>query len=355
MVEIDGKRYVSPLEDEKRIGKNIAGLQEFELVEEARENRLTGHLPKRFVRLDSNYFLRFIEEIKKNPNSSYETYLDNKDIRKGIIPKNFSVLLKYDTNDLAELNSSNFNEVLSHIASELCAPALMNELGIKTVFNTILVESSGYSQYVLSIDAVKPNEELFCLENFMSNNFGGPIETGLDIVKLYAEFLLERECGLTREEILSDKYQQQIRNLQDEFMVRYLANIIVLGNCDYNARNYAFLINKKTKQIRTFPCFDYEFCFNGFFFKASAKDNMKEIMKRNSKILPDFAKRLKRLTKYQKSGYSRLQEVLSETVGGLSQEHTYLYILNRNIETFFEVYEDVLESQKGNPDQLSIL
>ena len=37
MVEINGKNYVSPLEDDKRIGKDIEGLEEFELVEKSRK------------------------------------------------------------------------------------------------------------------------------------------------------------------------------------------------------------------------------------------------------------------------------------------------------------------------------
>ena len=40
MVEINGKNYVSPLEDDKRIGKDIEGLEEFELVEKSRKTAI---------------------------------------------------------------------------------------------------------------------------------------------------------------------------------------------------------------------------------------------------------------------------------------------------------------------------
>lgn len=354
MIEIGGLKYISPLDDEKRIGKDIECLEEYGLVEENSREILKGHLPKRFVRLSSSYFMDYINEIKNNPNSSYETYLDRDLIRGDYVPRNFSVLIKYDTNDLAYLKGE-INDVLPQITSELCAPVIMNELGVKTVYNSILIEHSGYAQYVLSIDAVKPNEEVFCLENFMSCIFSGWIETGLDIVKHYVEDLLKRECGVPQEQIKGSEYQQKIKELQDEFMVRYLANVVVLGNCDYNARNYAFLVNKKTKEIRTFPCFDYEFCFNGCFFKNQVKENVKIIRERNPKLLESFALKLRELIKCKKNGSSRLYEVLKKTLDGVTEKGIYDYIISQNIESFFDVYKDVVCDEKTNLNQLKYL
>lgn len=350
---INGKNYVSPQDDKFRIGLDIDGLQEFELVEVQSSGKLEGRLPKRFVRLSSNYFSNYIREIQNNPNSSYETFLDNEEIRKGNIPNNFSVLLKFNHNDLAFV-ANETNDILSHIKAELCAPVIMNELGVKTVYNSILVETSGYAQYVMSIDAIKSNEETFVLNDFISCDFSGWIESGMDIVGQYATFLLERECGLTKEELSTDKYKKMIEELKDEFIVRYLANIVLLGNNDYNARNYALLVNKKTKQVRTFPCFDYEFCFNGCYLKEGVRENFELIMKYKPKILIDFAQKMKALTEIQKSGKTRLQEVIAQVLPEENENSFYYYILNKNIETFFEIYEQVLDKEKTNPDQLTI-
>ena len=352
MVEINGKKYVSPLDDSGRIGKDIEGLEEFEFVEKSK--KLEGRLQKRFVKLSSNYFSKFISEIQNNPNSSYETYLDNDEIRRGIYPNNFSVLLKYNTNDMAEL-SGGANEMLSYIKAELCAPAIMNALGVKTVYNSILVESSGYAQYVMSIDAVRPDEEIFVLNDFISCNFADWVGTGIDIVKQYSTFLLERECGVKKEELSSEKYKRMFDELRDEVMVRYLANVVVLGNNDYNARNYAILLNRKTKQVRTFPCFDYEFCFNGCYLKPLIEENIAEMVKINPKLVDDFAKKLEELVSFESNGKTRLRNILNKTLQTPDENEFYEYIVSRNIETFFETYDKVLGKGKNNPDQLSIL
>ena len=352
MVEINGKNYVSPLEDDKRIGKDIEGLEEFELVEKS--GKLEGRLKKRFVRLSSNYFSKFIDEIQTNPGSSYETYLDNDEIRKGKYPNNFSALLKYNTNDMAQMTGGE-NEIMSCIKAELCAPAIMNELGIKTVYNSILVETSGYAQYVMSIDAVRPDEEIFVLNDFISCNFADWIGSGLDIVRQYATFLLERECGVTKEELESKKYKKMFEELQDEFLVRYLANVVVLGNSDYNARNYAILVNKKTKQVRTFPCFDYELCFNGCYLKTMIEENLAEMLKINSKLVEDFAKKLKKISTVEDNGKTKLRNILNQTLQIDIENDFFDFIVSRNIDTFFEAYDKVLGEEKVNPDQLTFL
>ena len=143
--------------------------------------------------------------------------------------------------------------------------------------------------------------------------------------------------------------------LRDEVMVRYLANVVVLGNNDYNARNYAILLNRKTKQVRTFPCFDYEFCFNGCYLKPLIEENIAEMVKINPKLVDDFAKKLEELVSFESNGKTKLRNILNKTLQTPDENEFYEYIVSRNIETFFETYDKVLGKGKNNPDQLSIL
>lgn len=351
---INGKKYVSPLDEKNRIGMEIDGLEEYGLVEENSRRKLDGHLPKRFVKLSSCYFLRYLEEMKNNPNSSYESYLDIEDVRNGNVPRNFSVLLKFNTNDLAEV-SNGPNEIMNYVKAELCGPAVMNELGIKTVYNSILVETSGYAQYVMSIDAIKPDEEMFSLQDFISCNFSEWVDSGVDIVKQYATFLLERECGVSKEELKSPKYVKLLKELEHEFLVRYLGNVVLLGNNDFNTRNYAFLVNKKEKTIRTFPCFDYEFCFNGCYYKPQIEENVELIYKRNPELLAEFAEKFKKLLVVQDNGKTRLRNILNETLQIDIESDFFDYILSHNIDRFFEAYEKVLGKEKFDLNQLTFL
>ena len=354
MVENSRKNYVSPHDEKSRYGSFIEGFEEDNSDASYSKKKLGGRLPKRFVRLSSNYFVKYIEEIKNNPNSSYETYLDNDEIRKGNCPNNFSVLLKINSNDLAEM-SSGPNELMNYVKAELCAPAVLNELGVKTVYNSILVETSGYSQYVMSINAVKPDEEFFVLQDFISCNFSEWVESGIDIVRQYATFLLERECGVTPEELKTEKYVKMLNELEDEFIVRYLANVVLLGNNDYNARNYAFAVDKKSKSIRTFPCFDFEFCFNGCYYKPLIEENVEAIYKRNPKVLAEFAKKFEGLMAVQDNGKTKLRNILNQTLQIDIESDFFGFIVSRNIDTFFEAYDKILGDEKMDENQLRIL
>lgn len=356
MLELDGLIYIDPKEElteSERIGKDISGLEEYGLVEVRTRRKLAGHFQKRFVKLSSWYFSKYINEIVGNPNSSYETYLDNNDIRSGIVPKNFSVLIKQDVNYYAEMNGSE-NKILGAVLAELCVPAIMNEIGVKTVYNSVLVESDGYLQYIMSIDAIKPDEELFSLEEFVSCNFAGWIGSSFDIVREYVSHLFVTECGVDPKELKTEKYQKIFKDLMDEFIVRYLANVLVLGNNDFNTRNCAVVVNRKTMQIRFFPCFDYELCFNKVYLYDLVYDNLRVINKMNPRLLKDFCKRVKSLITVQKSGKTRLKEVIENSISDFGEKDYFEQVVIKNIEDFLDVYNKVLGDEKSVENQLTI-
>jgi flagellar motor switch protein FliG len=78
-------------------------------------------------------------------------------------------------------------------------------------------------------------------------------------------------------------------------------------------------------------------------------------MKRNPKLLNNFAEKLRKLVKIQQSGKTRLREVLNEALQVQTENDFCEYIVLRNIDTFFEAYDKVLGEEKVNPDQLTFL
>ena len=115
-----------------------------------------GSLPKKFVRIDNKYIQDYIN-IVMNTDSSYVTYLDdfiknNYSTSTGELPlKYVSVLLKEKRNGIGLIDC------------EVLGSKIANLLKIPTVYNETIWLSN--DKKVMSIDFVKPGNELISLKN----------------------------------------------------------------------------------------------------------------------------------------------------------------------------------------------
>ena len=281
------KNFVVPTENSSRIGKDISGLMEFDYVDQDDENYLDGHLQKRFVMLDKQYFSRYFDMIKNNLNSnSYVSYLDPMNIGLGEIPKNLSVLVKeislYGLFD-------DYKEVVK-VFGEVFAPKILNYFGCKTVCNAFC-DNGNNSLYVLSLDFIKHDCE-YIPASLVDDNLevSGSCFMGENLSCIDEKiFLLKNMARLEGFGEISCDNQA----IKENYIKSYLVRTLLLGDGDFHTKNYGFIIDKKDKKIIDAPNHDFEFLFTTIFpHMLYSRENIEYIIKNYPEIMSDFLKKL---------------------------------------------------------------
>ena len=291
-----------PNQNDKRIGKNIPALDEFDLVD---ERRINGHLQKRFVRLHKAYFADVLKQIGKKE-CFYHAHITPEDVKTNSVPRNLSVLIKeigHEHSLIAEVEHQKM------YAEAVCSRVL-NFFGCKTVYNKVL--NTQGTLFVLSLDFLRPYEHFYVAEDICEKNeiwCSNPLENSLASVDMDIDILkhrVENEFGVSG--VAADKEQ-----IKRDYVMSYLVRVFLLGDTDFRSRNYGFIYNIQDNEIYSAPDYDFELAF-GMSTKrfAAFEQNFKAISEKYPDILEEFLKKAQQLTKNNIFGYSKFDKIFVE-------------------------------------------
>lgn len=222
--------------------RKIIGAKDYDLVDDGSKiNRIGGKMPKKFVRMSKHLFSEYFSEKEKGT-AFYGTCFSN-DEKEEYLPKLIP--------SLAKMCSTK-----KQMIYETYVPRILNYFKIPAAFNVPCKDVNGYS-YVASIDFIKPDERFTLLTDIrpFNGDFGyhGSLKESLDYVgEVIQEFYKEKNMKLT-----SEVFEQHMT----EFVKSYFVRVMLLGDCDFSARNYGVLYNEQTNTLRMAPNFDFELCF----------------------------------------------------------------------------------------------
>ena len=301
-----------PNEDNRRIGKEIPEIEEYDLVD---ERKINGHLQKRFVRLHYTYFIDLLKELASDK-SFYHTYITAEDVKQGAVPKNLSVLIKemgHQYSMIAEVEHQK-------MYAEALGSRVLNFYGVSTVYNKVLNNEG--TLFVLSLDFLRPYEHFYVAQDLCEENeiwVSNSLENNLNSIDKDIDILKQRieiEFGATG--VTADKEQ-----IKRDFVMSYLIRVFLLGDTDFNSRNYGFIYDIKSNQIKTAPNYDFELTF-GMSNKnfSGFVEKFKEIYAKYPDIMEEFLKKTSQLAKVGVFGKSKFDKIfIKETDENMNVLH----------------------------------
>ena len=305
--------FTRPEDDKKRIGQKIEGLIEYDLVDSVGENQIVGHLLKRFVRLHKGYFKNLVKDIAESVSDAYVIYLDKNQIASGDVPENLSVLLK-------QLQRTDFftgYEDLRKLYNEQVTPKILNFFGCKTVYNATLKQEP-FDKYVLSLDFIGENERFYVAKPLnVKNGKDLPVHQTYRIEDKLKE--LDLQLGNLSKAIY-EKYGRKPKinraEIVREFLYSYLVRGVLVGDRDFNERNYGFIYDEKTNNVRFAPNFDFELAFDRNSRTTQyCVENLEFIRKKHPQLFEVFMYRLNYLTLPEpETGYPLYRKILADEI-----------------------------------------
>lgn len=327
------KSSYMPKNDENRFAKGVTGLTEYDYINLSSNNSIEGHNRKRFALLDCEYFKEYFDVVQNaDKQTTYVSYLDEKDINKGIYPHQLSVLVKK-----VGYEKFAYNEVI--------ASKILNYFGVNCVFNKYLKFDNEI--YVLSLDFLKPNEMFFDFSEFSDFyliNSNGDIRDSLDALDFKSDSLKKRLAFELGESVIIDK-----EKLKEDYVKTYLTRVLLIGDGDFNCRNSGFVYNLEKNEIMCNPNFDFEYAFametNEF---ACYKSNLNYIRNNFTKIYEEFIEKLKNFNSInQKTKRFVYEDIIKSEVFDKTTIKVYSNDIEENIDILMnDYYEYVSKKQK---------
>ena len=285
--------FVSPADEKRRIGKDIAGIEEFEF-NVANGDQLYGHLLKNYARLHLGYFSRLERDLNDSFTDSYRVYFDTNKAKKNGMPQNISILLK----QLQSMGFINEFEDIRKMYNERVTPRILDFFGVKTCYNEILTLNT-LKRYILSVYFIKPKENFYSAK--LLNVKDGK---ELPVEQIYRVEEKLKEIDLQLDNLIDSIYQKYHKKpkinreqIKAEYVYSYLVRGVLVGDRDFNERNFGYIYNEKTNEVTFAPNFDFELSFD-----RNAKstrfvsENLEFIQKNYKEIYEAFIYRLKYFT-----------------------------------------------------------
>ena len=239
--KIDILKYFKP----DIIDKRQLNIEEYDESDLDGNNKLIGHMNKRFVRIDTSAIPMFVQELQSNPNCCYVSCA-NDVIKEGIVPEKISVMLKTGKGNFQRRMINNGGSSLEF--RESIASKLLNWLECPTCYNFVVRD--GNVVYVASVDFISDNEKFYSLEDF-------EMRWSYDLKKMFNDLnsIIDKFEFNSEEDKLNNKKQ-----VFDDFMYTLLIREALLSDGDYHTGNIGLLYNEKEKSLK-FVNFDMEFLF----------------------------------------------------------------------------------------------
>lgn len=339
--------FVDPKTNDMRIGKNLDGIEEYDLVKDSDGDKLLGRMSKRFVRVHKGYFSKFFELVqKKKGKCSVESYLNNQEIAKGeLLQQNVSALLK----KIKREGLFDFDAETRKMNSEMVAPALLDFFGCKTVFNTGFQQ--GVDFYVMSLDFIKPDEFFYLTEPVETRNpkfaLYTPMETALKVLEEKVEEVKQRVV----DDFKITPPSADVEQIKRRYVKDYLVRFAVMGDSDFTSRNHGFVFDAIKNNVRTGPNFDFEFIFEKRLGEESnVGDNLKYIIVNYPDVFQEVMQKVEDFIKVNpKTQKPVYEEIISEYVSDPSLVNEYCKSIQYNtgvLKTLAKKYEKELSENQ---------
>lgn len=320
--------FVSLATEERRIGKYIDGIEEYDFDAD-RDEQLFGHLSKSYARLHKGYFKNIENDLRNSFSNSYSMYFSTENAQKKGVPENISILLKR-LQSMGFISEEHDNRKMYN---ERVTPRILDFFGAKTTYNEILTVDV-LNRYILSVYFIKPKqsfysakllnvkdgEELPVAPYFRVQDELKEVDLQLDnlVKKIYEKY--HKKPKINREQIKA------------EFIYSYLVREVLVGDRDFNERNFGYIYDEKTNEITFAPNFDFELAF----FKDARQskylgENLEYIKTHHKVVYDEFFERLNAFASIEEeSGDPLYKMILKQDIVEQSQLDYFYKVLRNN-------------------------
>lgn len=234
---------------------------------------INGMHGKKFFRCDGKLFEPLYDELRKNPDSSYDTYLNELIIQNpDYIPTRVSAMFKTVIDGIGHNDGAN---------REILASRIANFMGVPTVYNCAFDTPSNGT--ILSVDYMRYGEHILDLCGTLDNiRPEGEDDGYFDILFGHANLGKMLKMYVEALRFYKHYYNVNSTKLVNDFAKEFITRVHVLGDNDFGFHNFELSCDKD-KNLRLMPMFDYEATF--------VSPNKQEIIRNIAyikKYLPDF-------------------------------------------------------------------
>lgn len=299
------------LEEFQKYLKNIESnqIEKYTDVDIADEDFVTGSRSTQFARCSTELFTEFVEEIKNNPNCSYESYVNDL-IKSGYVPEFVSIAVQktyFFSEDLTQID--NFKDV--------CSSRIMNFFECPTIYVQMLKNKD--KEYVCSLDFNKYGEDFYSFSE-IGCSYGGDsfLEDHEQLSAMLDMF--EPIQGFENYEAMKDQLLQQ--HAYSYFLRRY-----ILRDWDGNLYNMGMVVDKEHGTFQFAPNFDFEYTFDRVFVPRLWEGKLREYYEWHQ----NFAIELESLNKIYPTVYQKFVTKFKEFIDTKDGKPTYANIIEKEI------------------------
>ena len=262
------------LKNKKKRNIHIGVLEDFDDVRPQNDLQvINGIHSKKFFRCDGKVFEPLYRELRNNPNSSYDTYINKLIVENpNYIPSRVSAMRK---------TVVDFQENKTGASREILASRIANFMGVPTVYNCSIDNPSNGT--FLSVDYMKYGEQILDLYDTIEDTRPEGVNDGyIDI--LFGQASLSKMLQFFNNALMLYKhyYNFDSKKLINDFAREFVTRVHVLGDGDYGFHNFEMAYDQN-KNARLLPMFDYEATFASL-NEQEIRNNIAYI----KKYLPDF-------------------------------------------------------------------
>lgn len=291
---------------------------------------LGGMHSKQFVRVQSDYFSDLIEEIRDNPNCSYQTYL-NDVLKDGYTPKYISVLIK----NVDNLRDLAYNEVL---VSRIC-----NFMQVPTVYNKCCQKDD--KNYILSVDFVKSGERIVDMHELIDEVHGDSLEYNNFLYNPHVllsnqMFDLSQVIYMNAARAYSKAWKFDRSKYFEDYVKLFLTRRFICRDDDFFPRNFCNIVDDK-HNMKLGPAFDCEFSFGSKGLREEDKLNIAYVRKFYPQILQDFCQKYSQLMKK-----NNLNALFNDI-----DDQKYVKDTKNNMKEFYENFIDYYNSMDNMQEE----
>jgi len=295
------EKYIHNIEDNQ--------IEKYTDVDIEDEEYVGGSRSTKFIRCSSQLFGEFIEEIRNNPNSSYESYANNL-IKEGYVPDFLSVAIQ---------KAYPFSQDLTFVDNlkDVIASRILNFFECPTIYVKMMYNNG--QDYVCSLDFNKRGEDFYSFSeigcDYGSNNLIEDLDQVSD--------MLDRFDDLATFDNYDEMKDKVLQNLAYSLILRKY----ILRDWDGNLYNMGIVIDKENKTFEFAPNFDFEYTFDLITVPRLEDGRMKSYLEWHA----DFVQELESLRKMYPTVYEKFVTKFNEFVDSKNGKPVYAKLIEKEI------------------------
>jgi len=330
MISKEFEKYIKEIDDNK--------------VEEYDETFSSGDIIggvrfKKFVRFDSEVFKELVDEIKNNPNCSYDTYV-NELIKSGYIPKHISVLKKEDN---SFRNADDMYEI-GHF-KEVIASRILNFFECPTTYEVLL--NIGRQTFSCSVDFGRYREDFYQMSRIPLIH-----SLGLNSMDENVKDLRVKLKYFTSHNNIDKHAEEMSKKFIEDYIYSMMIRKFVLCDDDCGFHNVGLIYNVEKNTVRMAPSFDFEYCF--IFAKddherrkefAEFEEDLKFVKVNYPHIFSKFTTKLRQIMA-KKNEVTMLSKIVENEIGKDKKSKKFSSALEDYEDKLLLITESVVKKDK---------